>query len=184
MNCTTASLPCHERENKQKKAPVQQGEGGPGKRKILISACLLGENCKYSGGSNRNETVLMWKTKLEQEGKAEFIPICPEVMGGLPTPRVPAEIRGEKVITQDGRDVTAEYEAGAGKALALSEQHSCRYAVLKERSPSCGSGAVYDGTFSGTLTAGDGIAARLLKAHGIIVAGESQIQKLFQGLPG
>lgn len=182
MSCTTASLPCHEEADRHKKEAKRQEKGGQGKEKILVSACLLGENCKYSGGSNCNETVIMWKTKLEQEGKAEFIPICPEVMGGLPTPRVPAEIRGQRVTARDGRDVTAEYEAGARKALALSEQYGCRYAVLKERSPSCGSGAVYDGTFSGTLRAGDGVAAGLLKANGVIVAGESQAQKLFESL--
>ena len=101
MNCTTASFPPHE-ANKRNEESGQQEREGQGKTAILVSACLLGENCKYSGGSNRNATVILWKNKLEQAGKAEFIPICPEVMGGLPTPRVPAEIRGEKVITRDG----------------------------------------------------------------------------------
>ena len=181
MNCTTASFPPHE-ANKRNEESGQQEREGQGKTAILVSACLLGENCKYSGGSNRNETVILWKNKLEQAGKAEFIPICPEVMGGLPTPRVPAEIRGEKVITRDGCDVTAEYEAGARKALNLAEQHGCIYAVLKERSPSCGVGAVYDGTFSGTLTAGDGVAASLLKSCGITAVGESQARQLLEHL--
>lgn len=180
MNCTTASSPCHKEAAIGKKETDQQETRGQEKLRILVSACLLGENCKYSGGSNRDETVLMWKTKLEQEKKAEFIPICPEVAGGLSTPRTPAEIRGERVVTRDGRDVTAEYEAGAEEALALSGKHGCRYAVLKERSPSCGSGTVYDGSFSGTLTAGDGIAAALLKKNGVMVVGESQAQKLFE----
>lgn len=171
MNCTTANSLCPEKEDARQ-----------GKLKILISACLLGECCKYSGGSNRNEEVLMWKNRLEQEKNAEFIPICPEVMGGLPTPRVPAEIRGGKVITRDGRDVTEEYHLGAGKALTLAMKKGCSYAVLKERSPSCGNGFVYDGSFSGTLTAGDGITACLLKAHGITVAGESQACDFFVSL--
>ena len=177
MNCTTASSPSHKEAAVIKRETDRQETRGQEKLRILVSACLLGENCKYSGGSNRDETVLMWKTKLEQ---AEFIPICPEVAGGLPTPRMPAEIRGERVVTRDGRDVTAEYEAGAEEALALSGKHGCRYAVLKERSPSCGSGTVYDGSFSGTLTAGDGIAAALLKKNGVMVVGESQAQKLFE----
>ena len=162
MNCTTASSPSHKEAAVIKRETDRQETRGQEKLRILVSACLLGENCKYSGGSNRDETVLMWKTKLEQEKKAEFIPICPEVAGGLSTPRTPAEIRGERVVTRDGRDVTAEY------------------AVLKERSPSCGSGTVYDGSFSGTLTAGDGIAAALLKKNGVMVVGESQAQKLFE----
>lgn len=182
MNCTTASSPRHKEAAVRKKETDQQEMCGHEKIKILISACLLGENCKYSGGSNRDETVIRWKTKLEQEKKAEFIPICPEMMGGLPTPRTPAEIRGERIVTRDGRDVTAEYEAGARETLTLSRKHGCTYAVLKERSPSCGRGTIYDGNFSGTLTAGDGITAALLMENGVIVVGESQAQKLFEGL--
>ncbi len=182
MNCTTASLLHHKEGDKQSRKAVQQEKGGQGKIIFLVSACLLGENCKYSGGSNRNEDVILWKNRLEREKRAEFIPICPEVMGGLPTPRVPAEINGARVITRDGRDVTAEYREGAEKALMLAKQYGCQAAVLKERSPSCGSGAVYDGTFSGILTEGDGITASLLKAHGVIVVGESQAKKLLEQL--
>lgn len=163
MNCTTASSPSHKEAAVIKRETDRQETRGQEKLRILVSACLLGENCKYSGGSNRDETVLMWKTKLEQEKKAEFIPICPEVAGGLSTPRTPAEIRGERVVTRDGRDVTAEYEAGAKRLSRCQGSSGCRYAVLKERSPSCGSGTVYDGSFSGTLTAGDGIAAAPFK---------------------
>lgn len=118
MNCTTASSPSHKEAAVIKRETDRQETRGQEKLRILVSACLLGENCKYSGGSNRDETVLMWKTKLEQEEKAEFIPICPEVAGGLPTPRMPAEIRGERVVTRDGRDVTAEYEARGPKRLS------------------------------------------------------------------
>ena len=136
---------------------------------ILVSACLLGENCKYSGGSNRNETILKWRERLLREERAVFVPVCPEVMGGLPTPRTPAEICGSQVLTKDGRDVTGEYVRGAGEALRLFEKYGCCLAILKERSPSCGSGQVYDGTFTGTLMQGDGVCAACLKEHGIRV---------------
>lgn len=149
---------------------------------ILISACLLGENCKYSGGSNRNEGLLQWRKRLEMDNKAEFIPICPEVMGGLSTPRLPAEIQGESVVAEDGRDVTAEYQKGAFTALELAKVHGCRLAILKERSPSCGSGKIYDGTFSKHLIKGDGITAGLLQKNGITVVGETQASKVLEKL--
>lgn len=141
---------------------------------ILVSACLLGEPCKYNGGSNRNEGILEQINRLAQGERARFIPVCPEVMGGLPAPRVPAEIQGERVMTADGRDVTEEYRRGAELALRLAEDHGCRLAVLKERSPSCGSGRIYDGTFSGQLVNGDGITARLLRENGVKVIGETE----------
>lgn len=143
--------------------------------KILVSACLLGENCKYSGGSNYNEK-LAERLKAEAEaGRIEVILVCPEVMGGLCTPRTPAEIQGESVVTADGDDVTEAYRKGAEKTLRLALEHGCRYAVLKERSPSCGSGEIYDGTFSHTAVPGDGVTASLLKKNGIRVFGESMI---------
>ena len=110
--------------------------------------------------------------------RCALIPVCPEQLGGLPTPRVPAERRGERVVAQDGRDVTGAFARGAAEAAGLAECFHVRYALLKERSPSCGSGAVYDGTFSGTLTAGDGVTAAALKAAGIPVYGESLTNKL------
>ena len=142
--------------------------------RLLISACLLGINCKYSGGNN----ALPEKTLDALWGRYCLIPVCPECAGGLPVPRVPAERRGTKVMTRDGRDVTAAYEAGAQTALRLARGFGCRAALLKERSPSCGSGEIYDGSFSGTLIPGEGVAAGLLRENGIAVFGESRVQEL------
>ncbi|MGN1030324.1 MAG: DUF523 domain-containing protein [Butyricicoccaceae bacterium] len=130
---------------------------------ILVSACLLGVHCRYDGGGATHPTVeqLMHIHHL--------IPFCPEVYGGLPTPRTPSERCGHRVLTRDGADVTAAYEHGAREALALAQRFGCRYAILKARSPSCGSGIIYDGIFSKTLVEGDGVTAQLLKAHGIRV---------------
>ena len=139
------------------------------KKNILVSACLLGESCRYDGKSKPCERVIALKDTYN------LIPVCPEVMGGLPTPRVPSEICGERVLMKDGRDVTENYNRGAQTALEIARQNACTVAILKEKSPSCGSGAIYDGSFSGTLTHGDGVAAALLKAHGIRVVGESEI---------
>ena len=140
--------------------------------KILVSACLLGVRCRYDGQSKPHEGVL---SLMRQH---TLIPVCPEVMGGLATPRVPAERAGESVLTQEGGDVTEQYRRGAEEALRLAELYGCKAALLKERSPSCGSGAIYDGSFRHILTAGDGVTAELLKAHGIAVSGESAWQQL------
>lgn len=141
------------------------------KKKALISACLIGVDCKYSGGNN-----LISEEKLEKlKSEYELIPVCPEVFGGLPTPRTPAERVGDKVISKDGKDVTAEYEKGAAAAELLAKTFGAEIAFLKENSPSCGSGKIYDGTFSGTLTDGDGVTAEKLKKNGITVIGESKI---------
>ena len=104
-----------------------------------------------------------------------LIPVCPEILGGLATPRDPAERVGDRVLTKHGADVTDNYQKGAEEALRLARLYECTCAILKERSPSCGCGRIYDGTFSRTLTEGDGITAQLLKAHGIQVKGESQL---------
>ena len=133
------------------------------KEKLLVSACLLGENCKYSGGNNYSPAAAALAERYE------LIPVCPERMGGLPTPRVPAERVGDRVLTRDGADVTAAYRLGAEKALEIALAQGIRRAVPQERSPSCGCGAVYDGTFSGTLVPGDGVTAELLRAHGVEV---------------
>ena len=140
--------------------------------KLLVSACLLGAPCRYDGKSKADARVQALAEKYE------LIPVCPEQLGGLPTPRVPSERRGERVITGDGRDVTAEYRRGAEAALALCLKNGCKAAVLKEKSPSCGCGEVYDGTFSRRLIAGDGVTAEALKAHGITAYGESDAEKL------
>lgn len=141
--------------------------------RILISACLLGNCCRYDGASKEHPQI------LELAKHHELVPVCPEQMGGLTTPRPPAERRGDRVVTREGTDVTAQYCRGAEETLRLCQLLGCQAAVLKERSPSCGHGEVYDGTFSGTLIPGDGVTAQLLTAHGIPVFGESQIEKAF-----
>ena len=128
--------------------------------KIMVSACLAGRNCKYNGGNNRNEKVL----KL-MEGN-EVILVCPEEMGGLPTPRVPSEIRDGLVTAKDGRIVDGEFRAGAAKCLEIALTEQPDLVVLKSRSPSCGVKQRYDGTFTGTLTDGPGVTAQLLMEHG------------------
>lgn len=120
------------------------------KEKVLISACLLGENCKYSGGNNYDPALEALREHYE------LIPICPEQMGGLPTPRTPAERVGDRILTRDGADVTEEYHLGAQKALEIAKANGVTLAVLQPRSPSCGSGQIYDGTFSGKLIPGRG----------------------------
>ena len=141
---------------------------------ILISACLLGLKCRYDGHSAPAPAV----EELLRRPGLHFVPVCPEQLGGLPTPRPPAERRGDRVMTRDGGDVTAQYRRGAEEALRLCRLLGCEAALLKERSPSCGSGMVYDGTFTGTLTAGDGVTAELLRAQGIPVYGESRAEGL------
>lgn len=142
------------------------------KEAILISACLLGVRCRYDGGSKPQEPILRLMEKYT------LIPVCPEQLGGLPTPRLPSERIGAQVVMKDGTDVTAAYRRGAEETLRLARLFGCRRAVLKERSPSCGSGAVYDGTFTGTVIPGDGVTAQLLKANGIQVVGESRAEEL------
>ncbi len=142
--------------------------------KILISACLLGIRCRYDGESKPLAC-------LNELNRAHvLIPICPEVLGGLPTPRVPAARQGERVITRDGRDVTDAYRQGAEEALRIALMTNCACALLKERSPSCGCGQIYDGSFSGGLCEGDGVCAALLKAHGVKVLGESRAEELLK----
>ena len=140
---------------------------------VLVSACLLGCACRYDGASKAHPEVL----RLARE--CTLIPVCPEQLGGLPTPRPPAERQREQVLTEDGRDVTAQYRKGAEEALRLAKIFGCECAVLKERSPSCGCKGVYDGTFSRTLRPGMGVAAELLAKNGIAVYGESEAEKLF-----
>ncbi len=135
---------------------------------LLISACLLGFECKYSGGSNKlpDERIAGLKEKYR------LIPVCPESAGGLPTPRDPSERLGEGVISSKGRDVTAQFKKGAETALYLARKYGCKKALLKRNSPSCGGEYIYDGSFSGTLILGEGVTAELLRANGIEVFGE------------
>ena len=141
---------------------------------LLVSACLLGEKCKYNGGDN----ALPEKTLRALRSQYRLIPVCPETAGGLPIPREPAERQGERVVSQSGRDVTAQYRSGAVFALRLARENACDTALFKERSPSCGSGEIYDGSFSHTVIAGDGVAAEALKQEGVAVLGESKVQLL------
>lgn len=141
---------------------------------ILISACLLGVRCRYDGMSKTHPLV------EELAKRYTLIPVCPEQLGGLATPRPPAERQGDRVVSNTGTDVTEQYCRGAEEALRLCRFFGCEAAVLKERSPSCGHGAVYDGTFTGTLREGDGVTAELLCAHGISVYGESQMESLLK----
>lgn len=142
--------------------------------RLLISACLLGVSCRYDGKSKPLESA----QKLMD--KYELIPVCAEIFGGLPTPRIPAEVSGDKVVTKDGRDVTAEYIKGAEEVLRLGKIFGCKKALLKERSPSCGSGIIYSGNFDGTFKEGFGKTAELLLKNGIEVFGESRINELME----
>ena len=137
--------------------------------KIMISACLLGENCKYDGGSNRNDRIC---GLLDGH---EVIPVCPEVMGGLPVPRIPSEIRDGVVINKDGKNVDREFREGAQQTLVIALKKQPDLVILKARSPSCGVKQHYDGTFSGTLTEGPGITAELLIRNGFRVVEEDVV---------
>lgn len=142
------------------------------KEKLLVSACLLGENCKYSGGNNYSPAVAALAEQYE------LVPVCPEQLGGLPTPRVPAERVGGRVVNREGADVTEAFRLGAEKALEIALAHGIRRAVLQERSPSCGCETVYDGTFSGKLIPGQGVTAQLLEKNGIQIWGGSRTGEL------
>ncbi|PAB59424.1 DUF523 domain-containing protein [Anaeromicrobium sediminis] len=142
---------------------------------ILISACLLGVNCKYNGKNNLKYDI------LELAKGKNIIPVCPEQLGGLPTPRIPCEIihsTGEvidgcgKVLNKRGEDKTEEFLKGAYETLHIAKLYNVKEVILKENSPSCGSNFVYDGTFSGKKKRGDGVTSALLKKHGIIVHNE------------
>jgi len=141
-------------------------------KNILISACLAGCKTRYNG-----EGFLLPEIE-ELKKKYNLIPVCPEQLGGLSTPRDPSEIRSGKVISDKGADVTPQFKKGAEEVLRLAVLFDCDTAILKERSPSCGYGRIYDGTFTGSLTDGNGITGGLLSAHGIKVIGESRIGEL------
>lgn len=142
--------------------------------RLLISACLLGCRCRYDGASKAQPLAAALAERYE------LVPVCPEQLGGLATPRPPAERRGDRVITETGADVTAQYRRGAEEALALYQMLGCDAAVLKERSPSCGHGQIYDGTFTGTVTCGDGVTSELLAQHRVPVYRETQILELLK----
>lgn len=140
--------------------------------KLLISACLLGIPCRYDGASQGKREAAALASRFE------LVPFCPEIYGGLPTPRTPSERVGERVISRTGEDVTAAFARGAAECLRLCRLLDIRVALLKEKSPSCGSGVIYDGSFTGATTAGDGVTAAFLKANGITVYRESDIPLL------
>ncbi len=139
---------------------------------IIVSACLLGCACRYDGRGNYHEGIAQLRTKYN------VVIVCPEVDGGLSIPRIANEIVGDRVINKIGEDKTENFEKGAQIALAQAQKHGAKIAILKAKSPSCGSGKIYDGTFSGTLIDGDGYTTRLLKKHGIKVYNETNFQEL------
>ncbi len=149
---------------------------------LLVSACFLGINCKYNGGNNINNDIIELGTKFN------LIPVCPEQLGGCATPRLAAEIQGgegkdvlegmAKVVRKDGIDVSSEFKKGAEEVLKIAKLMNIETAILKARSPSCGVGYVYDGTFSGKLKVGNGVTAEILKRNGIKIITEEEIEKL------
>lgn len=142
--------------------------------KILISACLIGDKCKYDGHANYSP---LYKELLE---KYELVPFCPEVEGGLPTPRKPSERKGDRVINNAGKDVTKQFNEGAQKALNICKYLDIKIAILKENSPSCGSTQIYDGNFKNKLIKGEGVTTELLRKNGITVYNENQIEELLK----
>lgn len=142
------------------------------KEPILVSACFLGIKCRYNGEINTNDEIASLSEKYE------LIPVCPEVLGGLVTPRPAAECLGELVINKEGEDVTSAFKMGADKTAAIAMERCCQQAVLKAQSPSCGCGIIYDGTFSGKKIAGNGVTAAKLLAMNINVVNENTLQNL------
>lgn len=142
------------------------------KENLLVSACLVGENCRYNKKVMTNDAVVALRKEYH------LILVCPEVMGGLAVPRLPAEQYKGKVLNSVGEDLTKYFERGAQKAAELALQYKCKKAVLKERSPSCGCGEIYDGTFSGNLISGNGVTAEMLLKLGLEVIGESKVNKI------
>ncbi len=142
--------------------------------RVLVSACLLGVNCRYNGIPKEDAAG---KELLARED-ITLIPVCPEQLGGLPTPRTPSERKGELVVSSEGEDRTEAFARGAKEALRIAKLYGCAVAILKERSPSCGNKAIYDGNFTGTVVQGEGVTAELLRKNGVKVFGESELEKL------
>ncbi len=140
--------------------------------RVLVSMCLLGVNCRYNGVPKEDVTV---KELLNRED-ITLIPVCPEQLGGLSTPRTPSERKGEIVVSSEGEDRTEAFMGGAREALHVAKLYGCEVALLKERSPSCGNKEVYDGSFSETVVPGEGVTAELLRKNGVKVFGESELQ--------
>ena len=144
------------------------------REKVLISACLAGINCKFNGENN----ILDRDVLDEISKKYHLLFVCPEVFGGLSTPREPAEMKGGLVVTKTAKDVSENFKFGAEICLKIAKLNGCKKAILKARSPSCGSGQIYDGSFSKKLIFGDGVAAKLLKENEILVFSEDEIGQL------
>lgn len=137
--------------------------------KCIVSACLLGKNCKYNGGNNYNAEL------VEFCEKKDCIAICPEELGGLASPREPAEIVGKRVLSKTGRDLTQNFHMGAEKSLNIARENKVGLAILKSKSPSCGCGEVYDGSFNKKLRKGNGLTAEIFLQNGISVFNENDI---------
>ena len=144
------------------------------KIKVLISACLLGDNVKYSGGNNLTPELV---TLLEKYN-VDIVKVCPECFAGLPIPRLPSEIKEGKVYSKDGRDITEEFLSGAEKTYQIAKIKRVDFAILKERSPSCGSSFIYDGSFSGKVIEGQGLTARKLSKENIIIFSEENLEEI------
>ena len=141
--------------------------------KVAVSACLVGKNTKYNGKNNYNEAVMKY---LQNK---EYVTICPEVIGGLPTPRVPSERKDNKVINKIGEDVTINFFDGAQKEIEKLLKENINIIIVKEKSPSCGYKQIYDGTFTNTLTEGNGVFVDLALQNGFIIYTEKDIEKMF-----
>ena len=156
------------------------------KERLLISTCLLGIPCRYDGRSVEGKFGTAASALADVlpalTARYELVPFCPEIYGGLPTPRVPSERVGERVMMRDGTDVTAAFMCGAEGALLLCRQLGIHKALLKAKSPSCGKGRIYDGTFTGSLCDGDGVTAEVLLENGISVFDESETDILLAEL--
>lgn len=138
------------------------------RKKVFVSACLLGEHCRYDGKIEPSQEIEeLFECCLEMG--ILMIPVCPEVLGKLPVPREPAELRGGRVITKSGSDVTKKFFLGARRVRIMADLFGVRMAIFRQKSPSCGAGLVYDGTFSGRLIEGDGITTARLKLQGVEV---------------
>ena len=144
--------------------------------RVLVSACLLGVNCRYNGVPKEDRAV---KELLNRED-ITLIPVCPEQSGGLPTPRTPSERKGDGVFSSEGEERTETFIRGAQEALRLAKLYGCEAAILKERSPSCGNKEIYDGSFSGTVVPGEGVTAELLQQNGVKVFGESELAEFLE----
>lgn len=147
-------------------------------KKILTSSCLYGDHCRYDAKDVPllDETYLKWK----QEGR--LVKVCPEVFGGLPTPRPDSQRQGDKVTACTGKDVTAEYTAGAREALRLAKEYDVAFCLMKQDSPSCGSKEIYDGTFTDTKIKGEGLAVQFLREAGFKVFAEEDMEEAMRYL--